>query len=210
MRALPGLTFSGLALALSLTACSNDGRDMRPPLESQTESVIAPTDTAAFTVDSVEEPMSMTLYGPWLEGESIPAEYTCEGSWPSLSWIGVPEGTESLALIVLDTTDTSVDAVGRAHWVMHDIAPSVISIDAGVLPTGAIVAANAFGTPEAPELAWRAPCPPAGEMHTYVFEIHALDQSIELPPETPAGDMIRAIDFATIATASLSGSVLAI
>jgi phosphatidylethanolamine-binding protein (PEBP) family uncharacterized protein len=59
-------------------------------------------------------------------------------------------------------------------------------------------------------MAWRAPCPPAATVHTYVFEIHALDQQIELPPETPAADMVRAIDFATIASASLSGTVMAI
>ena len=47
-------------------------------------------------------------------------------------------------------------------------------------------------------------------MHTYVIEVHALDQQIELPPETPAADMVRAIDFATITSASLAGTVLAI
>ncbi len=197
---------------LALVACSSDGREMRPPLAGQTESVIAPTDTATFGLDTQApiEPAEMTLYGPWLDGESIPVAHTCDGSWPPLSWTGVPDGTVSLALVVLDTSDTTVDAVGRAHWIVTNIEPTIVSIASGALPAGAVVAANAFGSDAAPELAWRAPCPPAAEMHTYVFELHALDQIVELPPETPAGEMVRAIDFATIATASLSGSALAI
>jgi len=35
------------------------------------------------------------------EGGAIPSKYTCDGAdvSPPLSWAGVPEGTESLALI---------------------------------------------------------------------------------------------------------------
>jgi len=199
--------------ALTLSACADDGRDMVPPRDGQTESIIVPSDSSApLDTAAPVEAEPMTLYGPWLDGGPIPVAHTCavSGTSPSISWTGVPEGTVSLAVVMLDTTDTSVDPVGRAHWIVIGIDPMVTSIEAGGLPSGAVVAANAFGTAEAPELSWWAPCPPAGEMHTYVFEIHALDQQIELPPETPAADMVRAIDFATIATASLSGSVLAI
>jgi phosphatidylethanolamine-binding protein (PEBP) family uncharacterized protein len=93
---------------------------------------------------------------------------------------------------------------------VYNIDPTVSSIEVDQLPAGAVVAANGFGAVEAPELAWHAPCPPAGESRTYVFEIHALDQPVELPPETSAGDMIRAIDFTTLASASLTGTVFGI
>jgi len=199
--------------ALTLSACADDGRDMTPPRGGQYESIIVPSESsAALDITAPFEAEPMTLYGPWLDGDAIPTANTCAAneSFPNISWTGIPEGTVSLAIVMLDTTDTSVDPVGRAHWIVLGIDPTVTGIEAGGLPPGAMVAANAFGTPEAPELAWRAPCPPAGEVHTYVFEIHALDQQIELPPETPAADMVRAIDFATIATASLSGTVMAL
>lgn len=198
---------------LTLFGCSDDGRDMAPPRDGQFESIIAATETSAVLDTSAPaEPEEMTLYGPWLDGDTIPSAHTCAeaGTFPSISWTGVPAGTVSLAIVMLDTTDISIDPVGRAHWVVVGIDPTVTAIDAGVLPAGATVSANAFGTPEVPEMAWRAPCPAAAEVHTYVFEVHALDQQIELPPETPATDMVRAIDFATIATASLSGTVMAV
>lgn len=202
-----------LVSALSLTACAHDGRDMAPPRDGQFDSIITPSEST--TVPEASTPMEdvdMTLYGPWLEGEALPSAHTCatSGTFPSLSWTGVPAGTVSLAVVMIDTTDVSVDPLGRVHWVMIGIDPSITAITSGETPPGATIAANAFGTPEAPELAWRAPCPPAAEVHAYVFEVHALDQQIELPPETPAADMVRAIDFATIATASLSGTVMAI
>lgn len=211
-RSAPSITVV-LVGALTLLGCADDGRDMTPPRDGQTESIIAPTETTAVLDTSAPvEAEPMTLYGPWLDGDAIPNAHTCaeSGTFPGISWTGVPAGTVSLAVVMLDTTDTSVDPVGRAHWVVIGIDPSVTGLQSGVLPAGAMTAANAFGTPGAPELAWRAPCPPAAEVRTYVFEVHALDQQIELPPETPAGDMVRAIDFATIASASLSGTVMAI
>ena len=57
---------------------------------------------------------------PFNPGESIPAEYTCDGEdvSPPLEWSGVPEDTESFALIVDDP-----DAPGRTfvHWVCFNI-----------------------------------------------------------------------------------------
>ena len=214
MRRSTVSTLLGLVASLTLVACASDGRDMAPPRDGQSESIISAVDTAALSGDT-EAPHDddeMTLYGPWLDGDPIPIAHTCGGigSTPALSWVGVPPETVTLALVVLDTTDTSVDAVGRAHWIAYNIDPTVSSIEVDQLPAGAVVGANGFSTIEAPELAWRAPCPPAGESRTYVFEVHALDQQIELPPETPAGDMIRAIDFATLATASLTGTVFGI
>jgi Raf kinase inhibitor-like YbhB/YbcL family protein len=199
--------------ALTLLGCADDGRDMAPPRDDQSESIIAPTETSAVLDTATPAPTEpMTIYGPWLDGGPIPSAHTCAeaGTFPSISWTGIPAGTVSLAVVMLDTSDTSVDPVGRTHWVVTGIDPSVTGLESGVLPAGAVMANNAFGTSETPEMAWRAPCPPAATVHTYVFEIHALDQQIELPPETPAADMVRAIDFATIASASLSGTVMAI
>jgi len=213
MRRFALSTTVGFIGVLTLLGCADDGRDMAPPRDGQSESIIAPTETSAvFDTAAPVESEPMTLFGPWLDGDAIPNAHTCaeSGTFPGISWTGVPAGTVSLAVVMLDTTDTTVDAVGRAHWVVIGIDPSVTGLQSGMLPAGAMTAANAFGTPQAPELAWRAPCPPAAEVHTYVFEVHALDQQIELPPETPAADMVRAIDFATIATASLSGTVMAI
>ncbi|MEY3618859.1 MAG: hypothetical protein RL726_1557, partial [Actinomycetota bacterium] len=52
---------------------------------------------------------------------------------------------------MLDTSDTSVDPVGRTHWIVTGIDPSVTGLESGVLPAGAVEANNAFGSPDMPE-----------------------------------------------------------
>ncbi|MFM8529383.1 MAG: YbhB/YbcL family Raf kinase inhibitor-like protein [Ilumatobacteraceae bacterium] len=96
---------------------------------------------------------------------------------------------------------------GFRDLVAANIDPTTNAIAAGSLPVDAVLAANDFSTAEAPSFGWSGPCPPVGESHTYSIEVHALDQMIELPSGTPGADMVRAIDFATIASASVTGTV---
>src|SRR5438045_6551482 len=54
----------------------------------------------------------------------IPKKYACNGDniSPPLSWNGIPAGTKSLALIVLDPDAPSGEFV---HWVMYNIPSDV-------------------------------------------------------------------------------------
>lgn len=206
---LPPLVFASM---LSTVACSSDGREMRPPADGQNETVFQPSDTTI--VDSTlpaetAAPSTMSLTAPWIDGGEIPIEHTCAGTnvVPALSWSGVPAETVSLAIIVIDSTEPTDSGVGFVHLAAANIDPATNSIAAGSLPADAVLAANDFSTADAPTIGWSGPCPPVGESHTYSFELHALDQTIELPAGTPGADMVRAIDFATISSASVTGTV---
>lgn len=136
-------------------------------------------------------------------------EHTCLGldQSPALNWTAPPVGTASLAIILIDTSNTTQNPAGFVHWVLANIDPSVTSLLAGETPVGAVVGANDFSNPEIPSIGYRGPCPPAGETHTYVLEMHALDQMLDAQSGDLAQTLLQAIDYATIVTAKTSGIV---
>ena len=90
------------------------------------------------------------------EGQMIPAKYTTNGPNvnPPLAWEEVPEGTESLALIV-DDPDAPVGL--WTHWLVCDISPEITSIAEKSVPKGAKQVKNDFGF-----VKYGGPSPPSG------------------------------------------------
>lgn len=111
------------------------------------------------------------------EQEEIPASHTCEGKdiSPALEWASVPEGTQSLALIVddPDAPDPEAPKMVWVHWVLFNLPA-----DSQALPEGVSSDALPEGTREGlndwKENGWRGPCPPVGK-HRYFFRLFALD-----------------------------------
>ncbi|MFM7488745.1 MAG: YbhB/YbcL family Raf kinase inhibitor-like protein [Actinomycetota bacterium] len=207
------VTLIGL-VGLLLTACSTDGREMRPPRpdQSQTiiESTLAPVAELSGFDASIAPAPTFALTLPWSKGGPIPADYTCGGSdvSPPLVWSGVPVDTASLAIVVTDLDATTADGQPFVHWIVANIPPSITAVPTGGTIAGSIEALNDFTTAEAPRSGWSGPCPPLGATHTYSFEVRALDQFIELSNDSPAADLLAAIDAATVATASGTGTVV--
>jgi len=207
------VTLIGL-VGLLLTACSTDGREMRPPRpdQSQTiiESTLAPVAELSGFDASIAPAPTFALTLPWSEGGPIPADYTCGGAdvSPPLVWSGVPVDTASLAIVVTDLDFTTADGQPFVHWIVANIPPSITAVPTGGTIAGSIEALNDFTTAEAPRSGWSGPCPPLGATHTYSFEVRALDQFIELSNDSPAADLLAAIDAATVATASGTGTVV--
>ncbi len=104
-----------------------------------------------------------------VEGQEIPAEFTCDGSniSPHLGWSDFPQETKSFALAVRDP-DAPMGTF--EHWLVCNIPANVSSIQkAGPLPSGAREVQNDFG-----KASYGGPCPPSG-MHNYIFKVYALD-----------------------------------
>ena len=128
------------------------------------------------------------------EGGSIPTEHTCDGAdtSPPLAWSGVPDGTESFALIVDDP-----DAGGFVHWVLTGIPGDTRDLPAGE--------GDAIGTPGPTSFGrtgWGGPCPPSGE-HRYVFTLYALAEPV---PDASSADAVRShAEGAALGRATLTG-----
>ncbi len=122
--------------------------------------------------------MTLTLTSPaFIEGGAIPSSYTCEGTdrSPTLAWIGVPPGTQSLALIVddPDAPDPRAPKMTYVHWVLYNLPA-----DAHGLPEAVAAAQLPPGTREGrndwKRTGYGGPCPPIGR-HRYFFKLYALD-----------------------------------
>ncbi|MEO6238407.1 MAG: YbhB/YbcL family Raf kinase inhibitor-like protein [Vicinamibacterales bacterium] len=137
----------------------------------------------------------------WTDGGSIPARHTQAGGdvSPSLSWTNAPENIVSFVLIVhdLDTvTGAGLDDV--LHWLVWNI-PGAARALAEHTPQGATLPDGSRQiSVTGPN--YRGPAAPAsGPAHHYVFELFALDASIDVPAVGASPSQTRAAVAAAMA-----------
>ena len=142
------------------------------------------------------------------DGATLPAVHIyprCGGQnvSPELSWSGVPAGTGSLALTMIDL---DVKPAQWSHWIVVDIPAGTTGLARGVtaLPSGATGVASNFG-----DASYDGPCPPTGSgVHHYRFTIWALPGAAPaLAPDMKATDVAAALARTAHDHASLTGTV---
>jgi hypothetical protein len=154
--------------------------------------------------------MALTITSPAFahQGE-IPRTHTCDGedTSPALAWSGVPDGAQSLALIVddPDAPDPQAPRMTFVHWVLYDLPAS----SAG-LPEGASSAQLPPGTREGlndwKRTGYGGPCPPIGR-HRYFHKLYALDTALgNLGPRATKADVEQAMAGHVVAAAELVGT----
>jgi Raf kinase inhibitor-like YbhB/YbcL family protein len=141
-------------------------------------------------------------------GGEIPARYTCEGKdvSPPLAWSGLPEGTRSLALIVVDP-DAPNPAAPRmtwVHWVVYDLPPSSGRLREGTtastLPEGARAGQNSWR-----RQSYGGPCPPIGR-HRYFHKLYALDTVLSDLGAPTQAELEAAMEGHVLGRAELMGT----
>jgi Raf kinase inhibitor-like YbhB/YbcL family protein len=140
--------------------------------------------------------------------QKIPVKYTCEGAdvSPPLSWSGVPDGTQSLALIVDDPDAPDPQAPMRVwvHWVLYNLPASATELreDAspGDLPEGTCIGKNDWRLAE-----YVGPCPPVGR-HRYFHKLYALDTELPERDALNKAELTDAMKGHILAEADLVGT----
>ena len=120
--------------------------------------------------------LASTVFG---NNDEIPNQYTCKGDNinPPLNIIDVPAQAKSLVLIMHDPDAPRGDYL---HWLVWDMQSSTKAINANDVPIGAVQGPN-----DSHNNQYLGPCPPKGSgTHHYIFELYALDYSLNLPPQT--------------------------
>lgn len=151
------------------------------------------------TSEGIKLSRKMKISSPAFEENSkIPKKYTCDGENinPPLEIKEIPEGTQSLVLIVEDP-----DApMGKfLHWLVFNIDPKVNFIEENSLPFGSIQGKNDFG-----QEGYGGPCPPFGQ-HRYFFKVFALDKKLNLPSGAKLNEIENAMEGHILDQAELIG-----
>ena len=128
-------------------------------------------------------------------GEVIPRKYTCDGEDvnPPLNIEGLPEGTESLVLIV-DDPDAPMGTWD--HWIVWNIPPSN-RIEEDSVP-------GTEGLNDFRRRSYGGPCPPSGT-HRYFFKVYALDTRLDLRPNCRKRDVEGAMKDHILAKGEVVG-----
>ena len=137
--------------------------------------------------------MSLTTTA-WSDGGMIPVKYTQAGAQvsPPLAWSNVPDGTQSFVLIARDADAAIGNGTDEIlHWMVWNIPAGARSLAEGIpqgpqLPDGTrqISASGPY---------YRGPGAAAsGPAHHYVFEIYALDSTIDVPAVGQSPPLARA------------------
>jgi Raf kinase inhibitor-like YbhB/YbcL family protein len=137
------------------------------------------------------------------DGAEIPAKFTGQGISPQLSWSGAPAGTASYVLIMHDV-DAAIPAGNLtndiSHWVVWNIPGATTSIpEGGPVPAGA----NQYSL-RGPQ--YMGPAPPAGHpYHHYIFQVYALNSTLDVPAGATRADVEKAMDGKIVARGAYVG-----
>jgi Raf kinase inhibitor-like YbhB/YbcL family protein len=118
---------------------------------------------------------------------------------PPLRWTNVPD-VKAWAVIVEDP-DAPRDKP-FIHWMIWNIYGEIKSLPEGLpnsdflaTPQGGIQGRNGMGG-----YGWFGPRPPAGHgLHHYYFQVFALDDLLEMGPDTPLPELLNALKGHTLA-----------
>lgn len=155
-----------------------------------------------------EDAMTLTLSSPAFDHNGpIPVDYTCEGRdiSPPLAWTGIPEGTQSLALIIddPDAPDPAKPRMTWVHWVLFNIPPQTVALAeraSQCLPPGIVSGINDWK-----RTGYGGPCPPIGR-HRYVHKLYALDIRLDEALSPTKADLERAMRGHILDRAELVGT----
>lgn len=148
-------------------------------------------------------PLKMTT-NAFHDGGVIPLKYTSRGKnvEPAFKFTGAPKNAVSYAIILHDidvglrgsTTDV-------LHWMAWNIPASAGGIPEGSLPKGSVYGKNITG-----KNVYMGPGAPPGPYHHYVFELYALDTTLDISPATATrADLLQAMDGHVVAKAAYVG-----
>ena len=141
------------------------------------------------------------------DGE-IPTVYTCEGDdiSPPLNFSNVPEGAQSLALIVddPDAPDPKAPKMTWVHWVLYNIPIGTHGLLEDTAQNG-LPLGTTEGENDWHRIAYGGPCPPVGR-HRYFHKLYALDTRLRDLNEPTKAELGEAMTGHVLAEATLIGT----
>jgi Raf kinase inhibitor-like YbhB/YbcL family protein len=168
-----------------------------PPKPAIVPTVLAAVIAAGLAAPALAD--GLTLTSPDIaEGAALADDFVFQGFGctggnraPRLSWSNAPEGTQSFAVTAYDPDAPT--GSGWWHWFALNIPADVAGVD-GAMPDGTVELTNDYGA-----RGFGGACPPPGEVHRYVFTVHALGSVLDIDASVSnalAGYMVNANSLA--------------
>ncbi|SEW19945.1 YbhB/YbcL family Raf kinase inhibitor-like protein [Halobacterium jilantaiense] len=204
------LSVAGSAAVVLAAGCSDlggytgggDGGDTAPKSTTNTGENSDEATEENPVVGDAEQVGDLALSSPAFDdGQPIPRTYGRDDADvnPPLSVSGVPDGAETLVLVVDDPD--AVEPAGEVwlHWLVWNVPATRTEIPEDWTPEQATEGVNDFG-----ERGYGGPAPPDGE-HKYRFKLYALDTSLDIPTDASKRDVGDAMRDHVLASTQLVG-----
>jgi Raf kinase inhibitor-like YbhB/YbcL family protein len=135
------------------------------------------------------------------DGGKLPQQYSCNGEnvSPPIEITSIPEGTQSLVLIM---DDPDAPSGTWTHWVLYNLPATISAIPekASTKPVwddGTMQAKNDWD-----DARYGGACPPDG-IHRYFFKLYALDVKLDLKKKSRLRKVEKAMKGHILAKAKL-------
>lgn len=152
--------------------------------------------------------MGLSVTSPaFVEGDTLPAKYTCDGenTSPPIDWGPPPADTKSVAFLMDDPDDSTAPGGIFTHWTLVNLPPDTVGLPEGVpkdavLASGAIQGTNGFGA-----LGYGGPEPvPGSGPHRYRFQVFALSEKLNVEPGESREAVLEAMEGRILAEGVLT------
>lgn len=132
------------------------------------------------------------------DGGIVPARYSGAGEnvQPGFTFSNAPDGTVSYALVMTDIDVAFQAPEGFMHWAAWNIPFAAGGIPEGGLPDGAVQTERGYRGPGAP---------PGPRYHHYVFELFALNGTLDLTPGATREQILAAVEGMVVAKSAYVG-----
>jgi Raf kinase inhibitor-like YbhB/YbcL family protein len=167
---------------------------MKPPTPEQKAAFVSVTTMPPALGEGGDEGTAMSVTGPWVNGTTIDARYTCDGNGvaPPLAWTKGPAETKAYGIVLRNN-----DAPDQIDWAITNIDPGTTSLGEASIPVGAFAATNSSG-----QATYTAPCPPKGSTLSYTLTIYALNSLIAVTPTSSAAKILADMDASVLEVAT--------
>lgn len=130
------------------------------------------------------------------QGQPIPYRYSPDGEniSPPLAWSGLPESTQSIALVVEDPDAPTPEPF--VHWLLYNISPALkfLSEETGKEEVADLAGGAMQGKNSKLRKGWAGMAPPKGDTpHRYFFQVFALDILLPLDPAAGRTALLNAM-----------------
>ena len=129
-------------------------------------------------------------------GGSIHQKYTCDGMniSPPIIFSDIPMNAQSFALIM---DDPDAPSGTFTHWLVWNIPSNVKELKENEQN-------YIQGRNDAGKIGYTGPCPPS-RIHRYFFKLYALNGELTLPKGSTKSQLLKAMEYHTVAKTELIG-----